>query len=266
MPVLLIIVLVIVVLWMGLRVRPASFPAYGQLTPVLKTVPLPDDLPAPVARFFKASIGEHVPVIETAVITGRGTLRFMGLTFQSRWRFTHRAGYDYRHYIETTIFGMPLFKVNERFVDGKSRMELPFGMVGEGPKTDTAANLGLWSEGVWLPSIFVTDPRVRWEGIDETTARLIVPFGTGEDYFTVQFDAESGLVRQLETMRWRDEKNAEKIRWTNQILGWKVFHGVKVPSPAAVIWGDQGFAWFVPEVEEIVYNVEVADYLLAKGL
>ena len=102
-------------------------------------------------------------MIKSVVITGRGSLRFRGISFPARLRFTHDAGQGYRHYIETTIFGYPLMKVNEWYLDGKSRMELPVGVIESEPKVDMAANLGLWGESVWLPSIFVTDPRVRWE-------------------------------------------------------------------------------------------------------
>ena len=266
MPVLLVVALLLIGIWLGLRIKPAAFPAYSSTKPVFKTVPLPPGLPAPVVRFLQTSIGAQIPLIESAVITGRGRLRFMGITFHSRWRFIHRAGYDYRHYIEATIFGQPLFKVNERYLDGKSRMELPFGIVAEGPRTDAAANLGLWSECVWLPAIFATDTRLRWEPVDDTTARLIVPFEGGEDGFTIHFDAATGLIRQLESMRWRDEKNPEKIRWVNQIIAWRDFHGMKLPAEAAVIWADQGVPWFLPLVEDAAYNVDVSAYIRGKGI
>ena len=41
--------------------------------------------------------------------------------------------------------------VNETYLDGKSRLELPFGVIEDEPKADQAANLGLWGESAWLP-------------------------------------------------------------------------------------------------------------------
>lgn len=268
--VLLIIVVVVAALaaalWFGLQVKPAPFPGYAATPPLTETIPLPVGLPAPVERFARAAIGDRIPVVRSAMISGSGRLTFKGITFHSRWRFTHDAGHSYRHYIETTVFGAPALKVNEWFLDGKSRLELPFGIVGQGPKTDTAAALGLWSEGVWLPTVFFTDPRARWEAMDSTHARLIIPSGAGEDSFTVTFDANTGLISQLESVRWRDEKDAQKLRWTNRILGWKTFNGIRVPSPAEIVWEDQNFAWFTPEVEDIAYNVDVAETIRARGL
>ncbi|MCD4739461.1 MAG: hypothetical protein K8R89_09435, partial [Anaerolineae bacterium] len=171
--------------WLGLQVQPKPFPAYPERTPALNTVELPADLPALVARYYETIVRDQVPVIESAVISGRGKLRVFGLSFPARFRFTHSAGQGYRHYIEATIFGYPVMKVNEWYLDGEARMELPAGVIENEPKVDMAANLGLWGEAVWLPSILVTDPRVYWEAIDDTTARLVVPFGEEEDTFTV---------------------------------------------------------------------------------
>ncbi|MCD6344813.1 MAG: hypothetical protein J7M17_04325, partial [Anaerolineae bacterium] len=81
--------------WLGLQVHPKPFPAYPEQTPALNTIALPADLPAPVARFYKTIIGDQVPVIESAVISGRGRLRIKGITFPARFRFTHIAGQGY---------------------------------------------------------------------------------------------------------------------------------------------------------------------------
>ena len=209
MKILLILVSVPVVLvslgWLGLRIKPAPLPAFPQQSGELETVPLPEDLPAPVQRFYRQVYGENLPVIESFVVTGRAKMRIMGITFPSRFRFTHIAGQDYRHYIETTMFGLSLMKVNEHYLDGVSRLELPFG-VEEGPKVDQGANLGLWAETLWFPSIFITDARVRWEPIDEETALLIVPFGEKEQRFVARFDPETGMLQFLESMRYKSTK------------------------------------------------------------
>ena len=51
-------------------------------------------------------------------------------------------------YIEATIFGYPVMKVNEWYLDSKARMELPVGVIENEPKIDMAANLALWGESV----------------------------------------------------------------------------------------------------------------------
>lgn len=227
---------------------------------------MPESLPAPVARFFKCVLGEQVPLIHSAVISGRGTLRFKGITFPARWRFTHCAGKGYRHYIEATVLGYPLMKVNERFLDGHARMELPVGVIENEPKVDSAANLGLWGESIWLPSIFLTDARVRWESLNETSARLIVPAGDAEDSFTASFDAHTGLLRRLETLRYRAASDVQKIGWRNEVLEWKQFHGINIPRIATVTWLDEATPWLILVVEEVAYNVDVSQYLKAAGI
>ena len=259
--------------WLGLQVKPKPFTAYAEQTPALNTVELPADLPAPVARYYETIMGDQIPVIESAVISGRGRLRIKGITFPARFRFTHVAGQGYRHYIEATIFGYPVMKVNEWYLDGHARMELPVGVIENEPKIDMAANLALWGEAIWLPSILVTDPRVRWEAIDDTTARLVVPFdlaqdrpfGEEEDTFTVTFDPQTGLMRTMEAMRYREATDEAKIPWRNEPLGWQTFHGVTIPSPAATTWLDEGTPWAVWTIEDVVYNVDVSEYIRANG-
>jgi hypothetical protein len=158
-------------------------------------------------------------------------------------------------------------KVNELYLDGKARMELPVGIIENESKIDMGANLALWGESAfWLPSILVTDPRVRWEAIDDTTARLVIPFGEEEeDTFTVTYDPQTGLIHTMEAMRYREATDEVKIPWRNEPLGWQTFHGIEIPSPVALTWLDEGTPWSVWTVEEAVYNVDVSEYIKAQG-
>jgi hypothetical protein len=259
------VILVPLLLVWGLQIQPESFADYPQSSQPMMTVPLPIDLPDPVARYYEAIMPGQLPVLESAVITGHGTLRFSGVTFPARLRFTHRAGQDYRHYIEATLFGLPLMKVNESYLNGQARMELPVGVIENEPKIDMAANLGLWGESIWLPSIFLTDSRVRWEAIDDVSAQLIVPFGNDEDSFTVTFDPESGLIKSMIAWRYREADDTEKTPWQLEILDWDEYQGIQAPSRSTVTWADEGSPWLVIELDEVAYNVDIHEYIRAEG-
>lgn len=261
-----IIFILILLLWIGLQISPKPFPAYEGIPQSAGSIALPADLPPPVHRYYEELFGDEVPVIHSAVISGRATLRVNGLKFPSRFRFTHVAGHDYRHYIEATIFAIPLLKVNESFIDGNARMEIPGSVIENEEKIDMAANLGLWAESIWLPSVFITDPRVRWEADDDQSALLHVPFRGGEDVFKVQFDPKTGLLSSMESMRWKEATSEHKTRWTNEVVGWADLNGVRIPSPGTVTWEDDGVPWAVFTVEEIVYNSEVSEYVHERGL
>ena len=248
----------------GVRVKPAPFPAFTAPVAAIETIPLPPGLPAPVERFYRQTYGEEIPVYRSAVMSGRGTVRFMGVTFPARLRFSHISGKSYRHYMEATFYGFPVFKVNEWYLDGHSRLELPFGVVENDPGVDSAANQGLWAESMAYPALFITDPRARWEAIDETHASLVVPFGDSEQVFTIQFDPQSGEMVRFETERYRDAK-AGTLRWWGEVMDGKIQPGVPPDLVLAVTWEDEGTPWLVYALEEVAFNADLSAYIRQAG-
>jgi hypothetical protein len=263
------VVLIVIILlgWLGLNIKPVPFSPHPEKTPALKTIPLPQELPAPVERFYKTVYGDQIPVIETVVIKGRANINPFGVKMPARFLFVHNVGRDYRHYIEATWFGMPFMKVNERYVDGKSLFHLPVGEpIDNDPSTNQAANLAVWAEAAWFPSIWITDPRVRWEPVDENTALLYVPFEDMEENFVMRFNSETGLLDSMEAMRYRDSgPQAKKILWITRNIPSNKIEGTQLDTVGTATWLDQGIPWATFTVEEVNYNVDVSKYIRQKG-
>ncbi len=263
-----VIVLVLALGWLGFQVRPAPFAHYPEAGQPAETVPLPDSLPAPVERYYRLAYGDRIPVVDSVVITGRAEMRPFGLWLPARYRFTHDAGRGYRHYIEATWFRIPVTKVNERYVDGTALMELPW-MKDEGEQLDQAANIGMWAElAASAPAVLLTDTRVRWQAVDDETAVLVVPFGAdATDTFVVRFDPGSGQIASLEAMRYRDSRSPEKVLWIARYdEGSAPIGDAGVPATGSATWLDQGKPWARFTAEDIRVNVDVGEYLRARGL
>ena len=61
--------------WLGLQVKPRPLAPYTAPEPALATIPLPAGLPTPVERYYRGLYGDEVPVVTSAVVTGRMWLR-----------------------------------------------------------------------------------------------------------------------------------------------------------------------------------------------
>ena len=263
-----ILVALIFLIWLGLKIQPKSFQPFPHRMSELNTIPLPEGLPAPVERYFKEVYGDRVPLIESAVITGRAAIRplIKGPALPARFVFVHNAGKDYRHYIEATFFGLPVLRVNEGILDSKSFFESPMGTYYDDPATNQGANLALWAEAGWFPSLWITDPHVRWEPVDDLTALLWVPFEDEMENFVVRFDPQTGLIDTMEAMRYREAgEQAKKILWITKNIPGKTIAGTQLSAVGSATWLDQGKPWAIFRLEDVVYNADVSEYIRQKG-
>jgi hypothetical protein len=249
--------------WAGLQVKPTPFPLHPQKARDKGTAGLPSDLPEPVAGYFRSTLGERVPRIATAVVWGRGEFNLMGLWFPMRFKSYHVAGRGFRRDMELTWFGMPIFRGYDSDIDGSGHLEFTglFGILhvsDAGAKINQGDNLAMWAEAPFTtPSVLVLDPRVRWEPIDAHAARLVFPFGGGEDSLRVEFDPETGLMRSMSGMRYRGQEES-RTPYRGEYGEWGTVHGIKAPHHDMAIWEDHGRPYVVLDIEGTEYNVDVS--------
>ena len=244
--------------WAGLQVRPSSFAPPDDAPKNLGVVDVPADLPAPVRRYFLTAFGEQVPRTESLIALGTGRANF-GFWMPLRFRLTHDPGVAFQRDMEVTWFGRTVLKAVDRYVNGAG-MTGPVGREATGPAVDQGANMILWAEAPLIPSLWLTDDRIRWEAIDNTSARLIFPFHDGEDELTVHFDPESGLISHLTALRFRSEETG-KVPWRVDFLTWQTMNGVTVPEQLSVTWADQGKPWSYWDFDAYYWNVDVGGVL-----
>jgi hypothetical protein len=131
------------------------------------------------------------------------------------------------------------------------------------PGVDSAANQGLWGEMSFYPASLLTDPRVRWETGDDSSARLHVPFGAGEQVFTVYFDAQTGLLTRMETIRYHEQ--AGMVRWWGETSRLMSLNGQPVSVSFSATWEFEATPWLVGEIEDAAFNTDVSDYIRQTG-
>jgi hypothetical protein len=140
------------------------------------------------------------------------------------------------------------------------------GKIYDDPSTNQAANLAVWAEAGWFPSIWLTDERVRWEGVDDRTALLFVPFEDKMESFVVRFNPETGMIENMEAMRYRDSGDqAKKILWITTTEAGPNIEGTNISSVGSATWLDQGRPWATFAIEEGHYNADVSQYIHQKG-
>jgi len=93
----------------------------------------------------------------------------------------------------------------------------------------------------------------------------VVPFEDTEETFVVRFDPETGLISYFESMRYHGAESTAKVLWLNESREWGTLNGQTTLMVGAAIWMDNGKPWAIFTLEDIVFNVDVGEYIRAKG-
>jgi len=252
----------------GLLVRPGRFPAPREAADTpgsavvggkVRRVPVPDGLPAPVDRWLRADFPNGAPAYDTAYMRGRGVMRIGPLELPFRHRVEYRPGAGFVRQMDLTWYGIAVLHGLDTFVGGHGRMVTPGGAF-DGAQIDQGANIANWLEATASPGTLLEDPRVRWEPIDEHSARLVVPFGDAEDSMVIGFDPRTGEPTTARAKRFRGATDGEKSEWLVQMRGrTTVDGGIRVSTRIDATWVGDPRPWATFEYDSGWGNVGVPE-------
>lgn len=256
------LIAILAIVWSGFMYPPKSLPPHPEETKSMRLVSIPSDLPKPVERHFGEVFDLKAPAIETAVVWGEADVRIWEIwDIWDIWApalykgYYSTSGHEFVREVQVTWFGKTILTGKDSHIRGRGFFEIA-GRQETGEKIDSGQNLAFWTEAVFMPTIFITDPNIRWQAVDDTTAMLIIPYKSEEDTITVKFDPETGLMSEMRALRYRSQ-DPEKITWIVKFFDWREQRGIKVPSRVTVAWGDEDGPWARFKVGGIKYNVGV---------
>lgn len=152
------------------------------------------------------------------------------------------------------------FQGRDKFEEGKGEMLIKmnslFNIVDErGEKLDEGTLQRYLGEMVWFPSLALS-PYITWEQMDEYTAKATMNYkgtsGSGTFYFN-----SIGDVAKFSALRYKgNETDAKRHDWEMNILDYKTFEGIKVPTKMTSTWklDDKDWTWLKMEVTDIKYD------------
>jgi len=222
-----------------------------------------ESLPVPVRRYLRFAIAPDAAAIRTAHMTHDGSMR---LTPDGRWLPVE--GEEYFSVATPGFVWAARMRMapgvwvtaRDRLLGNRGSMLVQlFSVVpianASGQEIDQGSALRWLGEGVWLPYAYVSDA-VRWDAVDDRSARMTLVAGGTQVSALVEFDDDGKLI-SLRADRYRDVGGGKAVLtpWLVRCDRYETFSGFSVPVSIAV-------RWILPEgeFEAIRFRVKSVDY------
>ena len=196
------------------------------------------ELPAPVQRYFNASIGLGTPLSTCARLHMRGRIKVgRWLPFRAQQVMKHGEGFIWKARVAGIIAG------SDRYLDGAGEMNWKLAGVinvahGDGPdiSQSTAGRCGV--EAVMIPTALLPRFGVTWTADDDH--HITAHDSVGEAHIDLQLTIDSaGLVQSVSLQRWGDPDGDGTWDWHafgGEFDGHRTFSGLTIPSAGRLGW------------------------------
>jgi hypothetical protein len=206
-----------------------------------------DGLPAPVQRYFRAALKEGQPMVAALHMEHAGTFNMSETGEQ--WKpfastqlvVTRRPGFDWDGRI-AMLPGLPV-RVHDAYVAGEGHLHATLlGLITladlRGTREMAQGELMRYlAEAPWYPTALLPSQGVRWEAVDDASARGTIKDGDTVASLLFRFD-EAGLIASVSAeARGRTVQDAVvPTPWEGRWWGYQVRDGMRVPLEGEVAW------------------------------
>ncbi len=146
---------------------------------------------------------------------------------------------------------LTLLRAMDSYKGGKGhmvgRLMSTFKVVdGSGREMDEGSLMRFLNEMMWFPSFYL-DERLRWEPVNERSARATIEDGGMEVSATLQFDGDGRMV-DFESPRYMSTPDGFKLeQWSTPVSEYRSFDGRRLPGVGSAVWklasGDFTYIW-----------------------
>jgi len=206
-----------------------------------------EGLPVPVQRYFRAVLKDGQPIIAAVFVEHDGRFNMSGTTeqwkpFTSRQRvITQRPGFDWDARI-MMLPGVPVH-VHDAYVAGEGRLHAAvFGLVTvarvpDSPDLQRGELMRFFMEAAWYPTALLPSQGVRWEAVDDRSARATLTDGgiTLTLLFRFHDDGLIDTARADARGRIVDGK-ITTAPWQGRFWNYAERDGMRVPLEGEVAW------------------------------
>jgi hypothetical protein len=224
-------------------------------------------LPKPVQKFLSYSgvIGKKKP--QNIRLEQKGALRTQ---YFDEWRKEERKRwlpFKAVQYISTNPPGfiwfanVKSFQSTDILMDGKgsiSTNKMGFRKKGHitGKEVDEGSLLRYIAEMIWFPAAMVND-YIRWEAIDDTSAKATIKMNDKTVSGTFKFDKEGKIVNFIGERHFHVKQGHHVFgRWETPVEKYKEISGIKIPSFVKGVWDFDGDAKQLLFSEALVSDVQ----------
>jgi hypothetical protein len=238
--------------------------------PAVDRVPLPEDLPEVVLRFYRAVYGQdQIPTPATVAAFGIGKFRVRKMPFIGylwaplNWHMYLRPGQEFSWKMKMSWFRYPVVSGGDGYLGGKGMFKMSKQSL-DGEYMDHSEQVMLWIHTlVFSPGSLLAEPSAAWQVKEDGRVRLTLDQSGRSLWFDLTFDADSGLLARIDTER-PGSRTGNLYPYSYTLQEQASFNEeLSLPDHLLAGWEDDVYNHFV--LEGLQYNAPVED-LLARGL